>query len=389
MRGAAQSRNTIIVCVMFSLVSTQAPITGLGADGTENTRPALKFDDAKPAEKLDALFQSNKGPWIGGDGAYSLSLSDHQALWLFSDTWIGAVKNNRRVDATMVHNTLGLATRRVDDWGVEFAIRRAADGKPRDIYSPRDGRGWFWPQSGALVGNRLHIISSQIDKTDGGGAFGFRTVGRSMLTVSNPHEPPNSWLVTETSMPNVIVEPRRELSFGAAMLVDGDQVYVLGTDETRKPGAMPDRHLIIARAPAAKFEDTTGWRYWTAKGWQADFRQADHIADEMASECSITYLPRWRQYVLIYTQSGLSAKIRARTAPKPWGPWSEPVTVYECPEAAWDKRIFCYGAKAHPELAGDDELVINYVANSFDLAQVVNDARLYWPRFVSVKIRPN
>jgi len=77
----------------------------------------------------------------------------------------------------------------------------------------------------------------------------------------------------------------------------------------------------------------------------------------------------------------------ARTAPEPWGPWSSPTVIYRCPEAKWDKQIFCYAAKAHPMLSSaTHELVITYAANSFDLAQVLTDARLYWPRFVRVKL---
>jgi hypothetical protein len=45
--------------------------------------------------------------------------------------------------------------------------------------------------------------------------------------------------------------------------------------------------------------------------------------------------------------------------------------VYRCPEAAWDKRIFCYAAKAHPMLASaSDELIVTYAANSLDFTQI-------------------
>jgi hypothetical protein len=57
--------------------------------------------------------------------------------------------------------------------------------------------------------------------------------------------------------------------------------------------------------------------------------------------------------------------------------------LYECPEAGWDKRIFCYPAKAHPALAANDDMLISYVANTFDFWQV--GARLYWLRFFQVK----
>ena len=75
-------------------------------------------------------------------------------------------------------------------------------------------------------------------------------------------------------------------------------------------------------------------------------------------------------YVAVYTEAGLSPRIVARTAAAPEGPWSAAVRLYECPEAGWDKNVFCYAAKAHPELAAaEDELVISYCANSFDFFQ--------------------
>jgi hypothetical protein len=51
-----------------------------------------------------------------------------------------------------------------------------------------------------------------------------------------------------------------------------------------------------------------------------------------------------------------------------------------------DKRIFCYAAKAHPSQGTDDALMISYVANSYDVGQVITDASLYWPRFVNVPL---
>ncbi len=101
----------------------------------------------------------------------------------------------------------------------------------------------------------------------------------------------------------------------------------------------------------------------------------------------MSWLPEFKRYVLIYTEAGLSPRILARTAAAPWGPWSAATEIYRCPEAGWDKRIFCYAAKAHPAVSGNSELVVSYVANSFDIRQVIADARLYWPRFVRVPLR--
>ncbi len=54
----------------------------------------------------------------------------------------------------------------------------------------------------------------------------------------------------------------------------------------------------------------------------------------------------------------------------------------------WDKKIFCYAAKAHPMLAtAPDELIVTYAANSYDLAELMDNAQLYWPRFVRVTMK--
>jgi hypothetical protein len=100
----------------------------------------------------------------------------------------------------------------------------------------------------------------------------------------------------------------------------------------------------------------------------------------------VSWLPALRRFVLICTEDGLSDKIIARTAVDPWGPWSAATVVYRCPEAGWSKGIFCYAAKAHPMLTpAGDELLVTYAANTYEISQVIADARLYWPRFVRVK----
>ena len=98
-------------------------------------------------------------------------------------------------------------------------------------------------------------------------------------------------------------------------------------------------------------DDFAAWRFYRDGRWESDFRTATRLVRGMASECSVTYLPEFKRYVLVYTEGGLSARILARTAAAPWGPWSDAAEIYRCPEATWDKRIFCYAAKAHPSLA--------------------------------------
>jgi hypothetical protein len=81
----------------------------------------------------------------------------------------------------------------------------------------------------------------------------------------------------------------------------------------------------------------------------------------------------------------MSKNILMRFSPTPVGPWSNTYKVYECPEVQWHKTYFCYAAKAHPEISGENELIVTYVCNSTDFWKMAADARIYRPRFVKIK----
>jgi hypothetical protein len=370
----------------------QAAALGQPDRGHASSRP----DEAPPAPSLGAavkLPQVNAGferrdGWIGADGAYSVRLTPQQTLWLFSDTWVGSVRDGKRTGATVVNNSVALQEGHGSGARMRFVVREGTPAGHTALITPRDGRGWFWLQAGACVDKRLFLWLNQVEKTGGTGVFAFRPVGQWLGVVANPLEEPTTWRIRQLKLPCTIFTPRRELTFGAAVLEDGGYLYIYGTDEeVRAVGR--NRHLIVARVGTGEVEKFDAWRCYSGGEWVSDFRTASGLVGDMASECSVSYLPGLRRYLLVYTEGGLSRRVLARSARAPWGPWSAPRLVYECPEAGWDRRIFCYGAKAHPELAAGDELVISYVANSFDFWQVAADARLYWPRFIRVQVRPD
>jgi hypothetical protein len=90
---ATVRRSWVIVCV--ALISP-----GLWAQP-----PVVKSAASVP--DLDSLFERADG-WIGADGEHSVTLSPKKALWLFSDTWVGKVRDGRRTNATIVNNTVGV-----------------------------------------------------------------------------------------------------------------------------------------------------------------------------------------------------------------------------------------------------------------------------------------
>jgi Domain of unknown function (DUF4185) len=201
--------------------------------------------------------------------------------------------------------------------------------------------------------------------------------------VANAGQPPESWRIEQVKMPNAVFSKDRTLVWGAAVLRVGDDLYVYGTDERRGQG-LPKRQMVVARVQAASVNVFTAWRYFRNGSWAEDFRNLSPLAGDIASEYSVTAFGN--RYLVVYTERGLSPRIMGRMADHPWGPWSEPTMLYECPEMSRDKKLFCYSAKAHPSLSSGQDLVVSYVVNSFDFWQVAREAKLYWPRFIRVTL---
>ena len=338
---------------------------------------------AASAPEFDRLFQRTNG-WIGADGNFAVPLTNGLTLWLFSDSFIGEVQNGRRTNATMINNSAAWQHGTNPNAArVEFFHGPSMDGQPASLLTPVDGKGWFWLFDAALLRGKLYLFLNQIERTEEKSAFAFRQIGTWLGEVSNPLAPPTQWLVKQTKVPFAQFSPGEERSFGSALLAADGLVYIYGTHS--QTGG---KSMILARAPETKLADFASWQFRTANGWSTNFANGADLCVKVANEYSVSWMPALKQFVLVCTENGLSENIITRTASQPWGPWSAPTVAFQCPETKWGKEVFCYSAKAHPMLTHtDNELIVTYAANANDFAQLVNDARLYWPRFVRLNLK--
>jgi hypothetical protein len=171
------------------------------------------------------------------------------------------------------------------------------------------------------------------------------------------------------------------------VLQQGHWLYIYGTTEDVIDG-IHHKYMILARAPENGLENFDQWRFYDNGEWSTDFTNAERLCGGMANEFSVSFLPALERYIVVYSDGGSSENIVARFAPNPWGPWSDSMVLYRCPEQRWGESIFCYAAKGHPAISkASDEIIVTYIASSTDFETITTDARLYRPRFIRMRFR--
>ena len=226
---------------------------------------------------------------------------------------------------------------------VEFVVRRGATRKKaKSFITPDDGKGFYWLQAGSMIEKRA-LFLSQIEKTPAGGAFGFKQIGQWLGIVDNPLDKPLQWRIKQHKLELRPVLAKRTLTWGSAVMVDGDYLYIYGIDED--PQAQWTRSLPHSRSRSSQSaSDVKAWRYYARVSGRRTIAKPAAFPARWPAGFSHLH-PGAKHYVLVYTQAGLSDKIRVRTALSP-GPVVGTSYGLPVPDISWDKRIFCYAAKA-------------------------------------------
>lgn len=338
---------------------------------------------AVAAPEYDAMFARTDG-WIGADGDYSLALDKDTVLWLYSDTFVGKVRDNKRIDCKMINNSVALQ-RLESKKSPEFFYNVVHDGTPSAFITPSDASGYFWLFHGAMTTKGLYLFLMHVEHSDESPVFPFKLTGVSVGHVANPSAPPAQWNLTQTRLPFSRFAREESIFFGSSVMKVGSYFYVYGVDALRRQDNTRPNAMIVARVPEDKLGDFAAWRFWSGGKWGNNFEHCDPLFDHAPTEFSVSYVPGIKRYAAVYTEGGIFGKIAVRLSQNPEGPWGEATIVYDCPDKHWHEKTYSYAAKAHPELARNpNELIVTYATNSMNFPDLFDDARIYWPRFVRV-----
>lgn len=302
------------------------------------------------------LFTRTEG-WTGGDATYSVDLKNGKRLWMFGDTFIDQVSEDRsRPSFKLINNSLV-----VQDRLTLQTIHGGTAVNPDAFAKPPESTDWYWPGDGTVVNGKLYLFMHGFGN-EGGGAWDFFRTSVDLLTLN---------LETFDIESNQRLFDDATISWGAAIMEEDDYTYIYGvlSDGSAKS-------LYAARTSADLMAE---WEYFDGSAWDTEPLKASPIFNGVSEQFSV-FNENGTYYLL--TQQGIFGKeIYLYTSTAPEGVFERGKVIYCTPETG--RNIFTYNAFVHDQVY-QDSLLISYNVNSFDINDLLKSADNYRPYFVKV-----
>lgn len=354
----------------------------------------------RAARDLGPQFVRNPHRMVGQDGAYSIPLGDGEALWFFGDTLVGERPEEslwfvfgepvggqdlagKGPFEDLITNTGLVLRERTGRHGLrdfEYILNEA--GKLKKLVPAVEGevphRDRIWCLHGCALGGKVYLYYIRIRMHEKGGSpfpVGFDLVGSGLAVGSR-----DGWDFRRIEHAgDTIWWPYPQPQFASAVLVEDDWVYCYGV--TQRDGA---QRAHLARVRPDEIERLDRYMYFAGLGpdgepvWSDYVTDAEPLFDRIPNEMSVSYNAHLGQYLAVHSIS-MGPEVVGRTAPHPWGPWSEPVVLWaaqvENPTPRYPTLI--YAGKEHPELAEDGGRVLYLTYLEFEE---------YFPHLVEVTL---
>ena len=324
------------------------------------------------ARDLGVLFADNAHRMIGQDGAFSIPLEPGRTLWFFGDTLIG-----RRVPGQSLWYINGQPVGPKDMSGrgtIErminnsaLILRHGTGAEPLDRFEyirDREGqlrtliplesdehpdRDRIWCQHGCAIGEKIVLSFIKVRMVETGPLpVNFEIVG-SGLAVGRKDELRFTRVMRGDSS---ILWRAEQPHFATAFLQVPEDRYIYAYGTVNVAGT---QSCYLARVPRGAIEDVAQWEYLSTcdPSWSRNIDDAIALFTGMPSELSVSFNPHLKSYLAVHSLD-LTGKIVARTAPHPWGPWSEPTTLWTVQKREdLPYMQLIYAGKEHPELADE------------------------------------
>jgi len=342
---------------------------------TVNTQSSVHSDSTYVDQYFTNFFARDCCGVTGADGLYSVPLPDGRVVWIFGDSFLGTVNpdgSREKRSPVFIRNAMA-----VQDGDSLRSLYNVIDGWESSLVIPPDAvKGtefsedslWYWPGDGFVENDKLKVFMTGFYQADTGN-WGFRWTNANIATFNLPDLKLES--IDHFDYPGEV-----EIHWGHAICDDDpDYTYIYGAG---------DKYPYVARAP--KGDILANWEFYTGENWVTDSRLAKPMTDFKGSE-QFSVIKINGKYVLL-TQSGdfLASSLYSVTSDQPYAGWSNKKELWKLQPLVPAKDLFAYNPVAHPQFTENNELLVSYCVNSFNLDDLFTDASKYRPVFIRVPI---
>lgn len=311
----------------------------------------------------------------GSDGFYSVPLPDGRTVWIFGDSFLGTVNPDgsrekrspvfiRNAFAIQDGDSLRSLYQVIDGWESSLVI--PPEAKKGNEYS--EDSLWYWPGDGFVENGKLKVFMTAFYQAEPGG-WGFRYTSSNLATFSLPD-------IQLEKIDHLDYPGEVEIHWGHAVCDDDeDYTYIYGAG---------DKYPYVARAPKGNI--LAEWEFYTGTHWTKNAKLAKPMTDFQGSE-QFSVIKLKDKYILL-TQSGdfLASSLYSMTSDLPYSGWKNKKELYNIKPLEQVKDLFAYNPVAHPKFNKNDELLVSYCVNSFNLEDLFEDASKYRPVFIRIPI---
>jgi hypothetical protein len=322
---------------------------------------------------------------VGQDGAFSIPLRG-QTLWFFGDTLIGRrepgaslwfidgkpigphdMSGRGGIDRMINNTALLVPAGEGPDVLQEFRYICNGDGRMKALL-PLEGdehpdRERIWCQHGLAVDDEVYLSFIKVRMKDEPSPplpIGFDIIGSGLAIGST-----SDWNFRRIERGgSSILWTERHPHFAGAILCDAVDGYCYLYGTVQVDGVY---QCFVARARPVDLARVESYEYFSgdAPRWSRDVNEAAPVFDRMPSELSVSFNPYLGRYLGVHSLD-LTGIIVGRTAPSPWGPWSDPVELWKvqpsiAPSESYPALI--YAGKEHAEIAaeGGRKIYLTYI----------------------------
>jgi len=337
----------------------------------DTTKYKIKVETSEITDK----YFTNDTVWLGADGASSIDLGNGKILWLFSDSFIASDSTRSRKKSSIIRNSVAIQDGNdLKRSPVRFYWDQSEKSPQSFFHIP--GEFWFWTGHGVMIKDKLIIFLMKEKAVNTG--LGFESCGWYAVLISNPNDDPSAWKMKYIEGN----ETFGSIVGSAAVLKDDKYLYAYGAVEP----ATHEVYLLRWTLEDAYAGNIATPHWWIDGKWM-ERKTKDPVPAPLfigATEYSVHYDASLKKFIQVQSFGFGEAKIGIRMSDRLEGKWSEPLMVYT-PSYIGIKKPFMYSAKSHPEMKSEG-IYITYNVNSFDFAELLENEKIYFPKFIRLVI---